>query len=190
MARPKGIPFTEENAGTNYAEFAVARKPDAKIKTQRLLFILLYAVFAAAYCFVFLVLTKLPMVIAIMPLFVLIMWFFTWKLTKIEYMYIVTQGHLHIYAYNGYNNAKEILKAKVSETEGIYPVSDPDYAKFAEGCEDVMDCSMGVNTEDRYFAIFNVGGKKTAIYFTASAKLLNGLHYFGGENVIVTYVSR
>jgi hypothetical protein len=49
---------------------------------------------------------------------------------------------------------------------------------------------MGVNTEDRYFAIFNVGGKKTAVYFTASAKLLNGLHYFGGENVIVTYVSR
>ena len=97
MARPKGIPFTEENAGTNYAEFAVARKPDVKIKTQRLLFVLLYAAFAAAYCFVFLVLTKLPMVIAIMPLFVLIMWFFTWKLTKIEYMYIVTQGHHHLH---------------------------------------------------------------------------------------------
>ncbi|MBQ8496148.1 MAG: hypothetical protein IJ489_01670 [Clostridia bacterium] len=190
MARPKGIPFTEENAGANYAEFAIARKPDSKIKTQRLLFILLYAAFAIAYCFVFLVLTKLPMVIAIMPLFVLIMWFFTWKLTKIEYMYIVTQGHLHIYRYNGYNNAKEVLKVKVSETEGIYPVSDEEYAKYADACEATLDYSIGVGSEDRYFAIFRIDGKKTAVYFTASAKLLNGLHYFGGENVVVTYVSR
>ena len=190
MARPKGIPFTEENAGANYAEFAIARKPDAKIKTQRLLFILLYVAFAFAYCFVFLVLVKMGPVIAILPLFLLIMWFFTWKLTKIEYMYIVTQGHLHIYRYNGYNNAKEVLNVKVSETEGIYPVADSDYTKFSESCEAVLDYSMGMGTDDLYFAIFHIGGKKTAVYFTASAKLLSGLHYFGGENVVVTYVSR
>ena len=190
MARPKGIPFTEENAGANYAEFAVARKPDSKIKTQRLLFILLYAAFALAYCFVFLVLVKMGPVIAILPLFLLIMWFFTWKFTKVEYMYIVTQGHLHIYRYDGYNNAKEILKLKVSETEGIYPANDEDYTQYAKACEAVIDCSMGMHTDDLYFAIFQIGGKKTAVYFTASTKILNGLHYVGGEKVVGTYVSR
>ena len=69
MARPKGIPFTEENAGANYAEFAVSRKPDGKIRTQRLLFVLLYLAFALAYCFVFLVLVQMGPVIAILPLF-------------------------------------------------------------------------------------------------------------------------
>ena len=190
MARPKGIPFTEENAGANYAEFAVSRKPDAKIKMQRFLFVLLYMAFAIAYCFVFLVLVKMGPVIAILPLFLLIMWFFTWKLTKIEYMYIVTQGYLHVYTYNGYNSAKEVLKEKLSENDGIYPADDADYEKFANDCEAELDFSAGKNTEDRYFAIFNIDGKKTAVYFTASSKILTVMRYFGGESVVVTYVSR
>ena len=96
MARPKGIPFTEENAGANYAEFAVSRKPDGKIRMQRFLFVMIYLAFALAYCFVFLVVFKMGPVIAILPLLLLIMWFFTWKLTKVEFMYIVTQGYLHV----------------------------------------------------------------------------------------------
>ena len=190
MARPKGIPFTEENAGANYAEFAVARKPDGKIRTQRFLFILTYLAFALAYCFVFLVLVKMGPVIAILPLFLLIMWFFTWKLTKIEYMYIVTQGYLHVYQYNGYNNAKEVLKVKLSENEGVYPAGDADYAAFAKACEATLDYSAGNTTDDLYFAVFRINGKKTAVYFTASAKVLTGMRYFGGEKVVVTYVSR
>ena len=190
MSRLKGIPFTEENAGNNYAEFAVSRKPDGKIKMQRFLFVLLYIAFAVAYCFVFLVLVKMGPVIAILPLFLLIMWFFTWKLTKIEYMYIVTQGYFHVYAYNGYNKAKEVFKEKLSENEGIYPLGDSDYEKFANACEAELDYSAGKNTADRYFAIFRINGKNTAVYFTASSKLLTCMRYFGGENVGVTYVSR
>jgi hypothetical protein len=190
MARPRGIPFTEENAGANYAEFAVARKPDGKIKAERFLFITAYLAFALLYCFIFLVVFKMGPVIAILPLFLLIMWFFTWKLTKVEFMYVVTQGHLHVYRYNGYNKAKEVLKAKLSETEGIYPVGDADYASFASACEAEIDFSAGKNTDDRYFAIFTVDGKKTAVYFTAATKLLTALRYYGGENVVVTYVSR
>ncbi len=190
MARPKGIPFTEENAGANYAEFAVFRKPDGKIKTQKFLFLLLYFAFAVAYCFVSLVLFKMGPVIAILPLLLLIMWFFTWKLTKVEYLYIVTQGYFHVYVYNGYNNAKEVLKEKISENEGVYPAGDSDYETYASACEEELDYSVGKNTEDRYFAIFDINGKKTAVYFTASSKVLTVMRYFGGESVVVTYVSR
>ncbi len=188
MARPKGIPFNEDTAGSNYAEFSVAKKPDAAIKMQRLLLILLYAVFAVAYVVIFAM--KLPMVIAILPLFVLIMWFFTWKLTKIEYTYIVYQGQIHVYRNNGYNKAKEVFCAKVSENDGIYPVDDEDYKKALESCEAELDFSVGKNSSDRYFAVFTVNGKKTAVYFTAAAKLLTALRYYGGEKVIVTIVSR
>ena len=118
------------------------------------------------------------------------MWFFTWKLTKIEYTYVVYQGKMHVYKNNGFNKAKEVFSAKLSENEGIYPVSDEDYAKNADACEAVIDYSIGKNSDDRYFAIFNVDGKKTAVYFTAATKLLTALLYYGGENVVVTYVSR
>lgn len=122
MARPKGIPFAEENAGANYAEFSVTRKPDRKIKTQRLLFVLLYAAFSVLYCALFLVVWKMAPLIAILPLLVFILWLVTWKLTKIEYTYIVYQGQLHIYRVNGYNKAVEVFSAKVSENDGIYQI--------------------------------------------------------------------
>ncbi len=190
MARPKGIPFNEETAGSNYAEFAITRKPDGAIKMQRLLFVALYVAFALAYIVVFTVLTKMIPLVAILPLFLLIMWFFTWKLTKIEYTYVVYQGMLHIYKHNGYNKAKEVFQARLYENGGIYPVSDEDYAVHAKACAETLDYSIGVNTDDRYFAIFDVEGKKTAVYFTAATKLLAAMRYYGGENVVLTYVSR
>ena len=105
-------------------------------------------------------------------------------------MYVVTQGYLHVYRYDGYNKAKEVLKSKLSENAGIYPAGDADYDNFAKECEAELDYSAGKNTEDRYFAIFRISGKKTAVYFTASAKILTAMRYFGGEKVVVTYVSR
>ncbi len=190
MARPKGIPFNEDTAGSNYAEFSITRKPDSTIKTQRLLFILLYAVFAAAYIVMFTVVVPMVMLIAVLPLFVLMLWFFTWKLTKIEYTYVVYQGQMHVYRNNGYNKAKEVFSSKVSENDGIYPVDDEDYKKDLESCEAALDFSIGKNSSDRYFAVFTVDGKKTAVYFTAAAKLLTALRYYGGEKVLVTVVSR
>ncbi len=190
MARPKGIPFNEETAGSNYAEFAISRKPDSTIKIQRLLFVLLYAAFAAAYIVLFTIVVPMVMLIAVLPLFVLMLWFFTWKITKLEYTYVVYQGKLHIYRHNGYNRAKEVFSAKLSENDGIYPEGDDEYADFAAKCEAELDYSVGKHTDDRYFAIFNVNGKRTAVYFTAAAKLLTAMRYYGGEKVIVTYVSR
>ena len=188
MARPKGIPFAEENAGANYAEFSVTRKPDRKIKTQRLLFVLLYAAFSVLYCALFLVVWKMAPLIAILPLLVFILWLVTWKLTKIEYTYIVYQGQLHIYRVNGYNKAVEVFSAKVSENDGIYPAADADYAGAMAGCA-VLDYSAGKGTEDLYFAVFPADGGRVAVYFTAATKLLSSLRYYGGEKVVVTYVS-
>ena len=147
MARPKGIPFAEENAGSNYAEFSVTRKPDRKIKTQRLLFVLLYAAFSVLYCALFLVVWKMAPLIAILPLLVFILWLVTWKLTKIEYTYIVYQGQLHIYRVNGYNKAVEVFSAIVSENDGIYPAADAEYAEASAGCT-ILDYSAGKGTED------------------------------------------
>ena len=72
MARPKGIPFSEENSSANYAEFAVAKKPDGKLKMQKTLLMIFYAAFAVLYCTIFLVVVKMPALIAMLPLIVFI----------------------------------------------------------------------------------------------------------------------
>ncbi len=189
MARPKGIPFSEENSSANYAEFAVAKKADGKLKMQRALLILFYAVLCVAYSAVFLVLVQMPALIAILPLLIFILYLCTWRFTKLEYIYIVYQGLVHIYQNNGFNHAKEVFTARVSENLGIVPENE-DYQDVISSCETSLDLSAGKNTADRYIAVFSVNEKKTAVYFTAATKLLKALRYYGGEQVIVTYVSR
>jgi hypothetical protein len=113
----------------------------------------------------------------------------TWHLSKIEYTYIVEKGNFHVYKLVGRLKAKEVVNVKISENAGIAPADDEDYAYMLNGVEANIDCSISPRSEDRYFAVFNIGGKKTAVYFNAATKLLQMLHYYGGEDVIVTYVS-
>ena len=187
--KDNGIPFKEENSGSNYAEYSITRKPDKEIKTKRTLFILLYAVVLGIFSYVFLVLTQMAPVMAIVLIIEYIVFLATWHLSKIEYTYIVEKGNLHIYKLVGRLKAKEVVNVKISENAGIAPADDEDYAYMLEGVEANIDCTIGPKSEDRYFAVFNIGGKKTAVYFNAATKLLQMLHYYGGEDVIVTYVS-
>jgi hypothetical protein len=187
--KDNGIPFKEETAGANYAEFSITRAPDKEIKTKRALFILLYAAVLGIFAYIFLVLTQMAPVMAIVLIIEYIVFLATWHLSKIEYTYIVEKGNLHVYKLVGRLKAKEIVNVKISDNMGIAPAGDEDYAYMLEGVEATMDCTIGPKSEDRYFAVFNLGGKKTAVYFNAATKLLQMLHYYGGKEVIVTYVS-
>jgi hypothetical protein len=187
--KDNGIPFKEENAGANYAEFSVTRKPDKEIKTKRFLFILLYAAVLGIFAYIFLVLTQMAPVMAIVLIIEYIVFLATWHLSKIEYTYIVEKGNLHVYKLVGRLKAKELVNVKVSENMGIAPAGDEDYAHMLEGVEASLDCSVSEHSDDRYCAVFNVNGKKTAVYFNAATKLLQMLRYYGGDEVVVTYVS-
>ncbi len=187
--RDTGIPFNEETAGANYAEFSITRAPDKEIKTKRFLFVLLYAAILAIFAVVCFVLTKMAPVFVLSIFAEWIAILATWHLSKIEYTYIVEKGNLHIYKLVGRCKAKEVVNVKVSENMGIAPADDEDYAYMLNGVEATVDYTISPKSEDRYFAVFNIGGKKTAVYFNAATKLLQMLHYYGGEDVIVTYVS-
>ena len=187
--KDNGIPFKEETAGANYAEFSITRKADKEIKTKRALFLLLYAAILGVFSYVFLVLTQMAPVMAIVLIIEYIAFLATWHLSKIEYTYIVEKGNLHVYRLVGRLKAKEVVNVKISDNMGIYPVDDEDYKAEIEACEVKLDCTESLKGSDVYCAIFNIDGKKTAVYFTAATKLLQMLRYYGGENVIVTYVS-
>ena len=187
--RDTGIPFNEETAGSNYAEYSITRKPDKEIKTKRFLFILLYAAILAIFAVVCFVLTKMAPVFVLSIFAEWIAILATWHLSKIEYTYIVEKGNLHIYKIVGRCKAKEVVNVKINENMGIAPADDEDYADMLEGVEASIDSTISPKSEDRYFAVFEIKGKKTAVYFNAATKLLQMLHYYGGENVVVTYVS-
>lgn len=182
----RSIPFNAENEGTGYSEYTVKRLRDKKLKKNKLLLILLYIAFAAAYCTVFLVVVKMPPVIAALPLFLWILCFFTWKYTNIEYTYVTCKGELYIYRVNGYGKAKEVFRRFISDAEIIAPAGG-DYAEKENGnFTNVLDFSSCMGSDNLYFAVYG----DTKVYFNVSRVLLYALKYYSSENVILSNVTR
>ncbi len=188
IKKSNGIPFCEENAVGNYAEFSVTRKTDKEIILKRVLFSLLYVAILVLFIFICFVWTKMApvFVAAIFAEWIAIL--ATWHLTKIEYTYIVEKGNFHVYQLRGRLKAKEVLNARLEDNLGVYPANDEDYKSKLDECEATLDFCEAKTADDIYFAIFNLNGKKTAVYFSAANKLLTTMKYFGGDNVVVTYV--
>ena len=183
----KGIPFKEEEeANEHFSQFAVAAKPTQKDKLTRLFLTLFYIVFAGGYVVLFTVVVKIPYVIAILPFFLWMLWYFTWKRTQREYVYIVCRGTFYIYAVDGYGNAKEVYKAVVSSFEKVAPAS---FMATSQPDKKLLYCSSP-SLSELYCALSSDNETTTAVYFDPSSKLLSSLRYYGGENVTVMMVSR
>ena len=187
----KGLPFKEDEESSNYAQFIVTKQPDKKTKIIRFLLILAYILFALAYSFVFLSLVKIPYVIAILPGLIILLWFFTWKHTIIEYCYISTKGIFYVYKINGYGNAKEVLSYSLDKCLKILPTNEDfasDVASYS--IDEYIDYSSSVQCSDRYISIWKIDNKTVGVYFDASNKLLLSLNYYTKDKVVMTYVSR
>ena len=182
----RSIPFNAENEGTGYSEYTVKRLHDKTLKRKKLLLVLLYIAFAAAFCTVFLVLAKMPPVIAALPLFLWILCFFTWKYTNIEYTYVTCKGELYIYRVNGYGKAKEVFRRRISDADIIAPAGG-EYGEKENGVfAQVLDFSSFMNSENLYFAAYG----DTKVYFNVSGVLLNAMKYYSSKNVVLSNVTR
>lgn len=189
IKRSNGIPYKEETAIGNYAEYSIARRTDKHARLQRLGYIGIYLAVVGVFVYLFAVLTPLFPIIGLSAIIDYILFLATWHRSKVEFTYIVEKGNFHIYRICGRCKAKEVLNVKLENNLGIYPLNDEDYKEALDECEVKLDYCEAIDAEDIYFAIFNIDGKKTAVYFSAATKLLTTMRYFGGEKVIVTYVS-
>ena len=188
MKAIKGIDFDEELAGPNGALFVVRKKPDKSQKASRFLFIMLYVLFTVGYCVLFLVITKIPYVLAILPILVWMLYFFTWNRLWKESAYVVDKGYLYIYRVNGRNRATLAESIHLSDSFLIAPATEEYLASLDSEVQ--KDYSTSPDCEDRYVIAYSDDGRKTASFFVASQKLLTALKYFAKEQTIVTQTSR
>ena len=182
----RSIPFNAENEGTGYSEYTVKRLHDKTLKRKKLLLVLIYIAFAAVFCTVFLVLVKMPPVIAALPLFLWILCFFTWKYTNIEYTYVTCKGELYIYRVNGYGKAKEVFRRRIADAEIIAPAGGEYGEKENGNFAKVLDYSSCMCSENLYFAVYG----DTKVYFNVSGVLLNAMKYYSSKNVVLSNVTR
>ncbi len=185
----KGIDFDEELASNNSAQFVVAKKPDKSIKASRIIFLLLYTIFVVGYCVLFLVITKIPYVLAILPILVWILYFFTWNRLWKESAFVVDKGYFYVYRVNGRNRATLAEKIHLADTDSIVPATEENLAGIDSSYVQ-KDYSTDPKCEDRYVMTYSSEGTKTAVYFVASQKLLTAMKYFAKEQTVITQISR
>lgn len=108
----------------NSAEYAVEKKSEGRVRLLRTLMILGYVAFCTAYIVLTCGVTKMPALIAGLPLFLYIIWLCTWRLVSYDVSYTFQSGTMTFYRIVGSRRIpRERLKLHVRDAELIAPAS-------------------------------------------------------------------
>ena len=165
-----------EETSFQFAEYA---KPVAKLgKNRRMRFLLisLYVAFAAAYALTFISLT-MPQVIAVLPIFVWMLVFFTWGVVSYECCVRVSSGDITFLKLRGKKekkllsfSAKEILCALPYDEKGKREIEQKNFTSTLDFRADPR-C-------DGYAILVNKDGATLLVRFEATIAVMNAMRYY------------
>lgn len=170
-------------------EYVVARKNKGTQKIKPLLLIVGYVVLTIGLL-LFAVITKLGApLISLAPLALVVVIFFTWRYTKIEYEYSITSGILTFSEIYGGRSRKAITEFKLKNCLNIAPLSEMDELteRSANVCYSALSYSESPNA---YFAEFdNEKGDRCVFLFEATEKALKICRFYNPSHTKVIKVS-
>ena len=169
----------------NFFEYASEQKAEGKYLALRIVLIGLYVVFSATY-FLVAYLTRIIPIVAILPIFLWMLIYFTWRYTSPDYKYSIESG---VFTFSvGYTKKKSTPKSsfKISTAEAILPLSEA-AEKIAEFSPIVSYSSVpSVNASDVYVALYtDKDGRRCAMYFIATSQALRLLRFHNSRTVVV-----
>ncbi len=185
---------------SSYAEYSVAKKVEGKYKTQRLLMIALYVGIVVGGIALFAILSNVLsgmiglvgiFLIALVPLAVWMMVYFTWGKVSIEYKYVIDHSEMTFYTLYGRKEVKT-FNCKVKDLELIAPLND-EYKGQLEAfkADTTIEAVPSLSDYDIYFALHtDESGKKTAILFQVTEYSLKALKYYNKAALVVTETMR
>jgi len=166
---------------TNYTEFTVKKKPDAKMLLIRALMILVYAAIPiGVFC-----IPNMWWLGALTLLMVVIVWYFTWPFTIIEYEYTLSSGNWRFEKNYGSRKKVLALEKKIKDMKKIAPFTSAETALLKSSAK-VYDFRISQKQmEDIYYAIFEEDGKDSIILFQCTNKAMKILKSYNKENTVV-----
>ncbi len=163
----------------NY-EFVVKQKTEGAYLVKKILFILLYVGVAVGLFAGGVGLRILAPCIAIVPLLLWILIFFTWRFTNVEHECVFESGVMICSEIFGNRTRNVLFKTTIRDMLFIAPETEL-YIAEAEKYE-VSKVYKMTSSKDAcgvYFAIFNdENGKCAAVYFEVNEKVLKILQFY------------
>ncbi|MBQ8748026.1 MAG: hypothetical protein IJZ08_09215 [Clostridia bacterium] len=165
----------------NYTEYTVAQKAEGKNLTNRLLLILLYTVYSVVFAVFFLAgPVKIPMLVALLPVTLWIIIFFTWRFVSVEHEYMLASGVMTFVDIYGGRKRKALFACPVKEMREIAPLRPTTQLN----AKTVIDMRGSVKSADSYYFIINDrDGESAAVLFEATSKAVQIMKYYNSATV-------
>lgn len=168
-------------------EYVVSQKNEGVWKLKKLGLILLYVLFIVAW-FVFGFVSHLFPLLALMPVTLWMLVFFTWRYVNVEYEYSMTSGDIVFSNIYGGRSRKKIVEFKLKDCSMIAPLSTHDFKARDYEPEVVYNAVSSQKANDIYFAAFEKDGKRCIVYFEATAKALKICKFYNAPATVMSNV--
>ena len=160
----------------NFFEYVYDVKNEGKVKLYRIIAVLCYVAFAAAY---FIVACSIPLypIIAVLPIFVWMLVFFTWGFVSYDFYYEFNHGQMEfgkVRTTKRGRRRKQILKVSVKQASSAKVYSGDDLSAVKR----VYDFSESPASDKRIILFFDEDGVSSAVIFEGTARIAKLLASF------------
>ena len=158
-----------EDESPNSAEYVYEKQSKGKVRLQRALMICLYVIFVLAY-FLFCYISRIIPLFAMAPIFLYILYLFTWRLVKYDCYWEFRSGELTAGTVRVGKSKKRVptVKIRVKEALAIGPMISPD---DIGNVKKIYDLSESPTSDKRIYIIFDNDGVRAALLIEGTAKL-------------------
>lgn len=171
--------MTYDTDSPNYAEYAAEKKVEGSLRVKRLLMILLYVAIAGAYFAV--CVTTFVALIAVLPMLMLILIYFTWSYVSYDVSWRFTAGTMVFYRVYGSRSRRIEKEAIVVETKDSLYVGSPDSErgrKELSCARRVYDFASSASDRDVAILVFEQEDEVYAVRFNCIRRLAKLLRVF------------
>lgn len=177
----------------NYAEFVTSKTKEGIYKTKRTLAVIGYVLFVVLYVVLCATVKMLLPFIALTPLFLWMLIYFTWWTVSVDYRYTVDAATLVAKSVYGDRYERTLFEGKIKDFSLVAPKNDEYLSAFDEFANDasVIDITSGSKAYDVYFALHtDEKGNKNIVVFEMTSQALGAIRYYNASATVVSKVKR
>lgn len=169
-------------------EYSVTRKSEGVFGFMKLLLILLYVTFSAAY-FAAIYITRIFTLGALIPVALWILVYFTWRYVKQDYKYEISGSILTFSVIYGNKKPKKVTEIRINTAKAILPLADAMEEIAAHVPKKIYSAIPQKDDPDSYAMLYtDEGGKNCVFLFKATNESLRILHVYN-QNVKIQKTS-
>lgn len=125
--------------------------------------------------------------LALVPVTLWMIIFFTWRYTDVDYEYSMTSGYISFSVIYGSRSRKQIFEIQIKGISLIAPYTDDYYEKVLRYAPEVEYYALSSKSaENAYFALFeNSDGKKSIFVFEATDRALAIFKFYNSTSTVI-----